>query len=713
MGSADGEDAGALSDFDEDEELEAAPVQLPPIAASGGGSAVEEKEEEKGEEQKQDETEGQTVKQLEAELEAERKARKTLEFAKAEGDANFLRLKTLIQEAARQRDEAYRARDQSVRDLELVVRQKEEIARDRDEVRMQRDESLRARDEVSRARDSLKMEIGEVARLLIGANEKVTSMANGVKSFGRNLPGSKYTGLQAIAFGFGKRVEEIVEEVLRQREAATKAHREVREQMEQHTYSVAIEVSELEASISRLKEDVANKTSEAEAWMKQAKIKDDKILELEETFSKKLASAEGEASTLRQSIQEVEALLQNFKHEAGQHKEMLREVLKCGSKLRKCLLELPHELDPPADPEDLDNISSAPSREIVDEKQSLPQQCLVEMKSFLELGVSAGIAWKEKTEDWEKTSHELVTRIERLVGQKQDAADLLTVALAEKQQVLETISDLRVKLSQENLEVARLQASLKEAQELAERGKMSDEEEENEELVRLRAELSSLGQSRDEALSKVTALGSEVNKLRQQIGELETALTGSRSEVGELKTLSNTQSKELAEKVVRIKDLLLQMEDYTADIEALEEEVGRWKQAATDEAAAGAAVMDDLEKCQFEVSQLNKQIDGLKIAREEAALKVRSKEEMASAAIAARTAAERSLQMADERAAELRERLEELNKQLEENESRKEYRLGLSLLDMCCPWLRNRRRSSEGGGTQMAAEMEELLEPLV
>lgn len=43
------------------------------------------------------------------------------------------------------------------------------------------------------------------------------------------------------------------------------------------------------------------------------------------------------------------------------------------------------------------------------------------------------------------------------------------------------------------------------------------------------------------------------------------------------------------------------MEDYTADIEALEEEVGRWKQAATDEAAAGAAVMDDLEKCQFEV----------------------------------------------------------------------------------------------------------------
>lgn len=43
------------------------------------------------------------------------------------------------------------------------------------------------------------------------------------------------------------------------------------------------------------------------------------------------------------------------------------------------------------------------------------------------------------------------------------------------------------------------------------------------------------------------------------------------------------------------------MDGKTADIEALEEEVERWKQAATDEAAAGAAVMEDLERCQFEV----------------------------------------------------------------------------------------------------------------
>lgn len=38
------------------------------------------------------------------------------------------------------------------------------------------------------------------------------------------------------------------------------------------------------------------------------------------------------------------------------------------------------------------------------------------MKLFLELGVSVGIVWKEKIEDWEKISYEFVIRIERLVG---------------------------------------------------------------------------------------------------------------------------------------------------------------------------------------------------------------------------------------------------------------------------------------------------------
>lgn len=47
---------------------------------------------------------------------------------------------------------------------------------------------------------------------------------------------------------------------------------------------------------------------------------------------------------------------------------------------------------------------------------------------------------------------------------------------------------------------------------------------------------------------------------------------------------------------------MLKVEHFQADIEALEEEVERWKEAATEEAAAGAAVFEDVERCQDEVS---------------------------------------------------------------------------------------------------------------
>lgn len=77
-----------------------------------------------------------------------------------------------------------------------------------------------------------------------------------------------------------------------------KVYWEVREQMEQYMYSVVIEVFEFEVLILWLKEDVVNKILEVEVWMKQVKIKDDKILELEEMFFKKFVFVEGEVSIL-------------------------------------------------------------------------------------------------------------------------------------------------------------------------------------------------------------------------------------------------------------------------------------------------------------------------------------------------------------------------------------------------------------------------------
>eukprot|EP00246_Nothoceros_aenigmaticus_P000705 TRINITY_DN1093_c0_g2_i10.p2 TRINITY_DN1093_c0_g2~~TRINITY_DN1093_c0_g2_i10.p2 ORF type:complete len:102 (-),score=21.94 TRINITY_DN1093_c0_g2_i10:888-1193(-) len=98
----------------------------------------------------------------------------------------------------------------------------------------------------------------------------------------------------------------------------------------------------------------------------------------------------------------------------------------------------------------------------------------------------------------------------------------------------------------------------------------------------------------------------------------------------------------------------------------------------------------------------------------ESSSKLRSKEEMSVAAIHARNTAERALILADERAAELRERIGDMTRQLEEADRKGDKLSGWGLgaramgcFDMCWPWLRGR------GRPESFAEMEQLMEPLV
>lgn len=64
--------------------------------------------------------------------------------------------------------------------------------------------------------------------------------------------------------------------------------------------------------------------------------------------------------------------------------------------------------------------------------------------------------------------------------------------------------------------------------------------------------------------------------------------------------------------------------------------------------------------------------------------KLRLKEELASAAMAAQAAAERSLQLADNRAIELRRRIEEMTRHIEEAEKRE--RSSRKTRRICWPW---------------------------
>ncbi|CAM6041288.1 unnamed protein product [Sphagnum compactum] len=677
-GSAADEEA-ALSDFEEDD-LEAAPVVLP--AASG--------------------TLNDGLKAAMAELEQERLKVRALEAAKAEGDANYTRMKAYAQETARRRDEALRAKEELTRALDEAMKEKEELSR-------QRDEFLKQRDEYSKARDTARAEIESTARLLIDRAEKVTSMVNGAKNFARSLPSSKYTGLAAIAYGFGKRMEEIVDEVVKQRDAAVKTRQETREQMEQRNYSIAIEVSELEASIMQLKEEVRKKNADINIWQKSAASKDERIVELENAFSEKIALAANQAYVLGQKADEAEGKNKILTEQLNSQTELFSELSRYVAKMKKGLLNLLPASSSSSSLSDSDtqaqqqeelasslreasNSSTSSSSSAVDAKLQLPQQeCLAGVKMLADLVATLVALWNRKQDEWASERQEFVSRIERLVAQKQGSAELLTVALAEKQEGLESISNLRVEVSQQQSEISRLQAMLKEAQEkqVAEdlKSEQSDTagEAENVEIARLRVELTVAMQMRDEALSKHVLLALPMVQQGTEKGGC----------------------------------FPMKVEGFTADIEAAEEEIVRWKQAATEEAAAGAAVLEEVDRCNVEIAVLKQQITDMRRVVEEAKLEVRSKDEMSSAAIAARDAAERSLQMADERAMDLRDRVEELNKQLEEAFRVREFggSTGIGgLFELCWPrWPRGRSVSSphNRGGGNSAAEMEQLLEPLV
>lgn len=88
----------------------------------------------------------------------------------------------------------------------------------------------------------------------------------------------------------------------------------------------------------------------------------------------------------------------------------------------------------------------------------------------------------------------------------------------------------------------------------------------------------------------------------------------------------------------------------------------------------------------WQLSSVRRELEEARQAVIESEKKLKFKEETAAAAMAARDAAEKSLRLADSRAARLRERVEELTSQLEKLDTR-ESQSGQSRARYACwPW---------------------------
>ncbi|KAJ1391027.1 hypothetical protein SESBI_36952 [Sesbania bispinosa] len=192
----------------------------------------------------------------------------------------------------------------------------------------------------------------------------------------------------------------------------------------------------------------------------------------------------------------------------------------------------------------------------------------------------------------------------------------------------------------------------------------------------------------EEVVSLASTVERLMKNLRLEITQLRRSLEESRSDTERLQCLTEKQAKEIVENKLYIQDLedreriLAQnVEEFLMEIKEAEEEVARWKEACELEVKAGKNEIEERDKV---VAALKQELQKTKAALDIANGKLRLKEELATAAIVAQEAAERSLHLADSRAVELRQRIEELTRQLEEAEKREHS--SHKVRRVCWPW---------------------------
>ncbi|XP_027364309.1 myosin-10 [Abrus precatorius] len=585
------------------------------------------------------------------ELDKERQARLAAENSKTELQVSFNRLKALAHEAIKKRDEFGRQRDDALREKEETAKQLEETAKER---------------------DALRSEIGNSSHMLVTGMEKISAKVSSFAGNALPLPRSqKYTGMAAVAYGVIKRANEIVEELLKQNDATTKSRNEAREQMEQRNYEIAIEVSQLEATISGLRDEVAKKASLVEGLEKDLAVRDQKLNEISENLSKE----QSEALQLKEFVDECEDKLSKLETKMESQRPLLIDQLSIVSKIHNQICNVVKIIDDDGTSE-LSESLFVPQETDIEENI---RASLAGMESVYEL---TKIVVQKARDVVEEKNHEIKSldeTVTRLIREKDQIGSLLRSALSKRMTSDPSSRKSELFQAAENgLREAgidfKFSKILGDGNVAASNNKSDTTEKEDE----------------DEIYSLAGALQDVVKTSQLEIIELQHTVDELRAELSLLKQHIEAQAKELDHRMHRIEELEEKervanenIEGLMMDIAAAEEEINRWKVAAEQEAAAGRGVEQEFVA---QLSALKQELEEAKQSMLESEKKLKFKEETAAAAMAARDAAEKSLKLADLRSSRLRERVEELTHQLEEFENREDSRGQNRPRYVCWPW---------------------------
>ncbi|KAF8365121.1 hypothetical protein HHK36_032864 [Tetracentron sinense] len=288
-----------------------------------------------------------------------------------------------------------------------------------------------------------------------------------------------------------------------------------------------------------------------------------------------------------------------------------------------------------------------------------------------------------------KDKRELENSVVSLTEENRDINSLLRIALVEKEAVEKALN--RLKGSGEQKRGAILQIAERGLQKVGfgfmmgtSAGDSSDNSGSN----------TCIKSDSNECEEEVVSLASTVEKimknLRLEITQLRRSVEEFRSDTERLQGLTEKQAQKIAENTLYIKELeerentLAQnVEEFMMEMTGAEEEIARWREACELEVEAGKNVTEERDEVD---AILKEELVKTKASLDLSNSKLKLKEELAAAAIAAQAAAEKSLQLADSRAAVFCQRIEELTRQLEEADSRVE-RSGLRRMrHICWPW---------------------------
>lgn len=413
-----------------------------------------------------------------AELDRERVAREAAENAKNDLQVSFNRLKVLCHEAIKKRDECSRQRDDALREKEEALKKLESVGGElseeiklKEDLLRQKDEVLKQLEEVRKARESMRVEMETGSSMLVSGTEKISKKVSSYKEFGGNgLPKSnKYSGLPAVAYGVIKRTNEIVEELLRQIELSVKSRNEARELVEQRNYEIAIEVSQLEATISGLREEVAKKSEEIESLKRSIDEKDGKVAELERESLEKQEGMERELSRLRLLVSDYESKMET-------QKPLLIDQLNYVSRVHGEMCRVMKIVD--------DNKSSELSESLFLAQETNMEEnvkaSLAGMESVYELSKLVVEKTRDLVEERTREVKSLNETIDQLMKEKEQIGSLLRSTLSRRMSVdLSSKTNELFKVAENGLKEAGIEYKFSKFQ--ASKGKVSpDEAEENE-----------------------------------------------------------------------------------------------------------------------------------------------------------------------------------------------------------------------------------------